>query len=177
MAHISRCTVCIATGYVMAIHSQSTQVPNCPVASAYGSWTSLWTGYSFLMHAIGSVAVGQQLDSPGSCLQYYSGSPYVECDADGHCHYWSDYMMYWLYPTDAHFVNNTVKRGDVAGRIGRCRVCAYTPNFGVLNNPSGSSGNSNPSPAPSSNYYQPPSNPSPQPSYDYVQPSGSGSWW
>jgi integrin beta 8 len=129
LSHISRCTVCMSKGAVIAVHSQSTNVPACPTLprNSYGQWVSLWTGYSFLMHAIGPAGQGQQLDSPGSCLQRYSRSPYIECDADGYCHYWSDYMMYWLYPSDVTFPNNTVKRTDVSGRIGRCRVCSYQP--------------------------------------------------
>ena len=127
--HISKCTVCMSQGAVIAVHSQSTNIPECPrlPANAYGQWESLWEGYSFLMHAIGPAGNGQQLDSPGSCLQRYSRSPYIECDADGYCHYWSDYMMYWLYPMNAQFPNNTVKREQVMDRIGRCRVCAYRP--------------------------------------------------
>lgn len=42
--HISRCAVCEAPAPAIAIHSQSTLIPNCPL-----NWMSLWSGYSFLM--------------------------------------------------------------------------------------------------------------------------------
>jgi integrin beta 8 len=41
--YISRCTVCEGSSRVMALHSQSIQIPNCP-----SGWTSLWDGYSFM---------------------------------------------------------------------------------------------------------------------------------
>ena len=127
MRHISQCSVCMAPGTVQAFHSQSTNVPSCPPNNQFGSWVPLWDGYSFLMHAIGAAGVGQQLDSPGSCLRFHSHTPYVECDSNRYCHYWPDYMMYWLYAIDAHFPNSTVKRDQVAARVGRCQVCAFQP--------------------------------------------------
>jgi len=42
--HISRCTVCEAPTNVIAVHSQTLDVPNCP-----NGWNSLWIGYSFVM--------------------------------------------------------------------------------------------------------------------------------
>lgn len=42
--YISRCSVCEVNGAVLAVHSQSTTVPDCP-----SNWNSLWIGYSFLM--------------------------------------------------------------------------------------------------------------------------------
>lgn len=39
-----RCSVCETTSNVIAIHSQTTLIPNCP-----RGWESLWTGYSFVM--------------------------------------------------------------------------------------------------------------------------------
>lgn len=42
--HISRCVVCEVPSHVMAVHSQSNQLPACP-----NGWESLWQGYSFLM--------------------------------------------------------------------------------------------------------------------------------
>lgn len=40
---ISHCSVCETSFNVLAVHSLSTQVPNCPLG-----WSSLWTGYSFV---------------------------------------------------------------------------------------------------------------------------------
>lgn len=42
--HISRCAVCEAPTNVIAVHSQSVHIPNCP-----SGWNSLWIGYSFVM--------------------------------------------------------------------------------------------------------------------------------
>ena len=42
--YVSRCAVCEAPGPVVATHSQSTAVPNCPAG-----WQAIWNGYSFLM--------------------------------------------------------------------------------------------------------------------------------
>ena len=39
-----RCVVCEVPSNVIAVHSQSVTVPNCP-----RGWTSLWIGYSFAM--------------------------------------------------------------------------------------------------------------------------------
>lgn len=39
-----RCVVCEAPSNVIAVHSQSVSIPNCP-----SGWDSLWIGYSFVM--------------------------------------------------------------------------------------------------------------------------------
>lgn len=41
---ISRCVVCEAPAMVIAVHSQTIQVPLCP-----SNWELLWIGYSFMM--------------------------------------------------------------------------------------------------------------------------------
>uniref|UniRef100_A0A667Z1G7 Collagen IV NC1 domain-containing protein n=1 Tax=Myripristis murdjan TaxID=586833 RepID=A0A667Z1G7_9TELE len=41
---ISRCAVCEAPAMVIAVHSQTIQIPSCPA-----SWDALWIGYSFMM--------------------------------------------------------------------------------------------------------------------------------
>lgn len=48
--YISRCAVCEAPTQLMAMHSQSLEVPNCPAG-----WTGVWTGYSFVMVCFCSV--------------------------------------------------------------------------------------------------------------------------
>ena len=42
--YISRCSVCETPTRLIAIHSQSMDIPECP-----GGWEELWVGYSFLM--------------------------------------------------------------------------------------------------------------------------------
>lgn len=52
---ISRCAVCEAPAMVMAVHSQTIQIPPCP-----SGWSSLWIGYSFVMHtSAGAEGSGQ----------------------------------------------------------------------------------------------------------------------
>lgn len=41
---ISRCAVCETRGPSIAVHSQTSRIPDCPAG-----WSSLWSGYSFLM--------------------------------------------------------------------------------------------------------------------------------
>lgn len=62
--HISRCAVCEAPSAPAALHSQSSSRPPCPP-----DWTSLWTGYSFLM--VGGAPFS--LPSPAPCNR--SNSP------------------------------------------------------------------------------------------------------
>ena len=45
--YISRCVVCDAPANVIAVHSQTVQVPDCP-----DGWRGLWIGYSFAMVGI-----------------------------------------------------------------------------------------------------------------------------
>lgn len=52
--YISRCVVCDVPSNAIAIHSQSSEVPECP-----RGWQSLWIGYSFAM-----VGVNRNYDSP-----------------------------------------------------------------------------------------------------------------
>lgn len=47
--YISRCSVCEAPTRVIAIHSQTIDIPQCP-----NGWDELWAGYSFLMVKIHS---------------------------------------------------------------------------------------------------------------------------
>ena len=59
--YVSRCSVCEINSAVLAVHSQSDTIPNCPP-----SWTSLWVGYSFLMVSSSGIYLPQALNS------YYS---------------------------------------------------------------------------------------------------------
>ena len=42
--YISRCVVCESPANVIAVHSQTTEYPDCPQG-----WSSLWVGFSFAM--------------------------------------------------------------------------------------------------------------------------------
>lgn len=41
---VCRCAVCEAPAMVIAVHSQTIQIPSCPL-----NWEALWIGYSFMM--------------------------------------------------------------------------------------------------------------------------------
>ncbi|KPP57418.1 hypothetical protein Z043_124864, partial [Scleropages formosus] len=94
--YISRCTVCEARANIIAVHSQSTIVPECPQ-----KWRSLWAGYSYIMQTgAGSEGSGQPLASPGSCLEEFRKVPFIECHGRGTCNYYSDSYSYWLAALD-----------------------------------------------------------------------------
>lgn len=85
--YISRCSVCEAPAVAIAVHSQDVSIPHCPAG-----WRSLWIGYSFLMHtAAGDEGGGQSLVSPGSCLEDFRATPFIECNGGrGTCHYFAN---------------------------------------------------------------------------------------
>ena len=59
--YVSRCAVCEVPNQVMAVHSQSMAIPECP-----RGWASVWIGYSFLFHTgAGAQGAGQKLASAG----------------------------------------------------------------------------------------------------------------
>ncbi|KAF0030983.1 hypothetical protein F2P81_017714 [Scophthalmus maximus] len=86
------CTVCEARANVIAIHSQTSYVPDCP-----SGWDRLWLGFSFVMETgVGAEGSGQPLASPGSCLEYFRKIPFIECHGRGTCNYYTDSYSYWL---------------------------------------------------------------------------------
>lgn len=122
--YISRCSVCEAPSLAIAVHSQDITIPQCPAG-----WRSLWIGYSFLMHtAAGDEGGGQSLVSPGSCLEDFRATPFIECNgAKGTCHYFANKHSFWLTSIDSSFqsaiVSETLKAGQLLSRISRCQVC------------------------------------------------------
>uniref|UniRef100_A0A4W6FKK0 Collagen IV NC1 domain-containing protein n=1 Tax=Lates calcarifer TaxID=8187 RepID=A0A4W6FKK0_LATCA len=125
--YISRCSVCEAPSQAVAVHSQDTNIPNCPPG-----WRSLWIGYSFLMHtAAGAEGGGQSLVSPGSCLEDFRATPFIECNgAKGTCHYFANKYSFWLTTVDLNqeFVyspnQETLKGGQERSKVSRCQVCS-----------------------------------------------------
>uniref|UniRef100_A0AAY4C6W9 Collagen IV NC1 domain-containing protein n=1 Tax=Denticeps clupeoides TaxID=299321 RepID=A0AAY4C6W9_9TELE len=124
--HISRCSVCEAKANVIAVHSQTSQIPVCPAG-----WLSLWHGYSFVMQlGAGAEGSGQPLASPGSCLEEFRKVPFIECHDRGMCNYYTDSYSYWLAALDANNMfgkpqpqTSKVCPGNV---ISRCQVCMKT---------------------------------------------------
>lgn len=89
---ISRCSVCESIGNVITVHSQNQSLPDCPAG-----WLDMWTGYSFVMNrAEGAEGSGQDLLSPGSCLEDFMAVPYIECKAAGHCNKYATLLSFWL---------------------------------------------------------------------------------
>lgn len=71
--YISRCAVCESASPILAVHSQSVEVPDCPIG-----WELMWIGYSYFMNTdAGAQGSGQPLHSPGSCLAEFIPNPYI----------------------------------------------------------------------------------------------------
>lgn len=122
--YISRCSVCEARTNVIAVHSQTSYIPNCPA-----NWKSLWMGFSFVMETgAGAEGSGQPLASPGSCLEHFRKLPFIECHERGSCNFYTNSYSYWLAALNP---GNMFSRpqpwrnsGHLPGnRISRCRVC------------------------------------------------------
>jgi len=126
--YISKCAVCETPTKVVALHSQSMNVPDCPE-----NWVYLWQGYSFLMHTdAGAEGAGQSLASPGSCLKDFRSRPFIECHGQGRCNYYTTAYSYWMATIDedrmfSKPVPQTLKAGDLRSRISRCTVCMRKP--------------------------------------------------
>lgn len=121
---ISRCSVCEAPAMVIALHSQTIQVPTCP-----RNWDLLWIGYSFMMHtSAGAEGSGQALASPGSCLEEFRSAPFIECHGRGTCNYYGNSYSFWLATVDKNEMfrkpqSETLKAGNLQTRVSRCIVC------------------------------------------------------
>uniref|UniRef100_A0A3Q0T5A4 Collagen IV NC1 domain-containing protein n=1 Tax=Amphilophus citrinellus TaxID=61819 RepID=A0A3Q0T5A4_AMPCI len=101
------CSVCEARTNVIAVHSQTSLIPNCPA-----NWKSLWTGFSFLQETgAGAEGSGQPLASPGSCLEHFRKLPFIECHERGSCNFYTNSYSYWLAALNPR------------NMFSRCRVC------------------------------------------------------
>merc|ERR1711981_413947 len=154
--YISRCSVCETESKVMAVRSQDDEIPECPA-----NWDSLWMGYSFVMHTgAGSQGGGQSLSSPGSCLETFRNSPFIECHGRGTCNYFASTYSFWLttVSSDQQFakpVSETLKSGNLRSRISRCQVCrrAIDSVSGYISSPTNSFVSQNDSTASGENLY------------------------
>lgn len=121
---ISRCAVCEAPAMVIAVHSQTIQIPSCP-----SNWEALWIGYSFMMHtSAGAEGSGQALASPGSCLEEFRSAPFIECHGRGTCNYYGNSYSFWLATVEPNEMfrkpqSETLKAGNLRTRVSRCVVC------------------------------------------------------
>lgn len=78
--------------------------------------------------AAGNEGGGQSLSSPGSCLEDFRTTPFIECNgAKGACHYFANEHSFWLTSIDRSFhtepASETLKAGQLLSRISRCQVC------------------------------------------------------
>lgn len=86
---------------------------------------------SVLQHtAAGAGGGGQSLVSPGSCLEDFRATPFIECNgARGTCHYFVNKYSFWLTTVEQgeQFVQGptqeTLKGDQYRSRISRCQVC------------------------------------------------------
>lgn len=121
---ISRCAVCESASPILAVHSQSVEVPECPQG-----WEGMWIGYSFWMNTdAGAQGSGQPLHSPGSCLPEFSPNPYIECIGRGQCNTYSTAYSFWLSviePSDQFRTPEpmVLKSGDLINKVSRCQAC------------------------------------------------------
>lgn len=77
----------------------------------------------------GAEGGGQSLASPGSCLEDFRATPFIECNgARGTCHYFANKLSFWLatIDIDEQFTSpqrQTLKKEVIRTHISRCRVC------------------------------------------------------
>lgn len=122
--YISRCVVCEAPSEIVAVHSQTMRIPDCPVG-----WSGLWIGYSFMMASgAGGQGAGTDMSSPGSCLEDFRATPFIECHGRGSCNHYGSSTSYWLATIDSNAqfrtpLSDTLKAGNLRMRISRCQVC------------------------------------------------------
>ncbi|GFO06154.1 collagen alpha-1(iv) chain [Plakobranchus ocellatus] len=122
--YISRCVVCETPSPIIAVHSQSMMVPNCP-----SGWSEVWVGFSFVLSTgAGAQGSGQSLLSPGSCLESFRSQPFIECHGSGTCNYYATSNSFWMATIESRDQfgvprQQTIKSGDVSRRVSRCAVC------------------------------------------------------
>ncbi|XP_068456104.1 collagen alpha-4(IV) chain-like [Clinocottus analis] len=105
------------SGFLLTIHSQSVQVPQCPEGSS-----RLWAGYSLVYLEGQEKAHSQDLGQAGSCLPVFSTMPFSYCNK-GACHYSSrNDKSYWL-STTAPIPMMPLSGLEISSHISRCAVC------------------------------------------------------
>ncbi len=76
----------------------------------------------------GAEGTGQMLQSPGSCLEDFRATPFIECHGTGTCNYYATTLSFWLSVIDRRdqFVKprpDTIKAGNLRQKVSRCIVC------------------------------------------------------
>ncbi|XP_056149885.1 collagen alpha-2(IV) chain-like [Lampris incognitus] len=107
----------VNAGFLLVIHSQSVDVPECPKES-----TRLWVGYSLVYLEGQEKAHTQDLGQAGSCLPVFSTMPFSYCNT-GACHYSSrNDKSYWL-STTAPIPMMPFSGQEIISHVSRCVVC------------------------------------------------------
>ncbi|KAG5675946.1 hypothetical protein PVAND_005803 [Polypedilum vanderplanki] len=126
--YVSRCAVCETTTRLIALHSQSMEIPDCPQG-----WEEAWIGYSYYMQT--SDANGnshQNLISPGSCLEEFRAQPVIECHGRGSCNIFDGITSFWLTVIEDSEQFRKPKqqtlKADQTSKISRCSVCRKMDN-------------------------------------------------
>ena len=79
--------------------------------------------------AAGDEGGGQSLVSPGSCLEDFRATPFIECNGGrGTCHYYANKYSFWLTTIPEQSFQgapsaDTLKAGLIRTHINRCQVC------------------------------------------------------
>jgi len=100
------------------------EIPDCPEG-----WSGVWIGYSFVVGTgASSQGSGQGLNSPGSCLEDFRSTPFIECHGRGTCNYYASSSSFWMATIERRDqfrrpLQETLKAGDLRRRISRCQVC------------------------------------------------------
>lgn len=121
--YVSRCVVCETTTRLIALHSQSMEILDCPQG-----WEEAWIGYSYYMQT--SDASGhshQNLISPGSCLEEFRAQPVIECHGRGTCNIFDGITSFWLTVIEDHEQfkkpRQQTLKADQTSKVSRCTVC------------------------------------------------------
>lgn len=133
--YISRCSVCESSTRLIALHSQSMDIPDCP-----GGWEEAWVGYSYYMHTSDTLGnVHQDLVSPGSCLEEFRAQPTIECQGRGTCNFFGGMQSFWMTVIEDSEMFKRPKpatlKADQTSKISRCSVCRKKPNIFVPRHP------------------------------------------
>lgn len=85
--------------------------------------------------AVGHGGGGQALSGPGSCLQDFRATPFIECNGGkGQCHYYETMTSFWMVTVDKQQQfrapeQATLKAGNLYSKVSRCQVCIKNQNI------------------------------------------------
>lgn len=129
--YISRCAVCDSSTKLIALHSQSMDIPDCPQG-----WEEAWVGYSYYMQTSDSHGNSHQnLVSPGSCLEEFRAQPTIECHGRGTCNFFDGMTSFWMAVIEdsEQFKRprQQTLKADQTSKVSRCSVCRKKPNIRI----------------------------------------------